>query len=165
VKTSQEELRARANGQRGDPVKERIEVIRPGLPKDVSLLHLAEIFPALARHGRRLAFALQQVGVEDFHAQGINQKRAAPSSLPENLYEWLPPARPIESTLTDPRRAQDLEKLGLCDRQGSAPIDDYRRWRGLHALHKSNRNIKRRIVNRINAVYFSMITSVLFRSI
>ena len=33
VKTGQEKLRARADRQGGDPVKERIEVIRPGLPE------------------------------------------------------------------------------------------------------------------------------------
>ena len=101
VKTGQEKLRARADRQRGDPVKERIKVIRPSLPKDVSLLHLGAIFPPLARHRRRLAFALQEIGVEDFRAQRVNQKRAAPASLPENLYEWLSPASPVESALTD----------------------------------------------------------------
>jgi hypothetical protein len=66
VKSGQKELSARADGQRGNPVKERIEMIRPGLPKDERLLHLGAISLALARHGRRLTFALQQIRVEDF---------------------------------------------------------------------------------------------------
>jgi hypothetical protein len=140
-------------------------VIRPGLPKDVGLLYLAEIFPALARHGRRLAFALQQIGVEDFSAQRVNQKRAAAASLSQDLHEGLPPARPVESALTDTRRAQHPEKLGLCDRQGPAPVDDDRRRWGLPSLHDANRNTKRRIVNRINTVYLPIITYVPFRSI
>jgi hypothetical protein len=119
---------------------------------------------ALTGHRRRLAFALQQIGVEDFRAQGVNEKSAAAAALPENLYKGLPPSRPVESPLTDARRAQGPEKLGLRNRQRPAAVDDDRRW-GLLSLHDTNRNIKRGLVNRIYAIYFSVIISVLFRSI
>ncbi len=152
VQAGQQNLRARADRERGDPVKERIKVVRPDLPKDVSLLHLPAIFLALARHGRRLTLTFQQIGVEGFYAQGINQQRAAAPSLSQNLDEGLPPACPIESTLTDAWRAQDPEELRLGDRQGPAPVDDNRRRWGLPSLHNPNRNTKRRIVNRIYAV-------------
>ena len=52
VEAGQEKL-SRADGRRGNPVKKRIKVIRPGLPKDQEvLLHLPAVFLVLARHGR-----------------------------------------------------------------------------------------------------------------
>jgi hypothetical protein len=110
---------------------------------------------ALTGHKRRLAFALQEIGVEDFRAEGVNEKSTAAAALPENLYKGLPPSRPVESPLTDTRRAQGSEKLGLGDRQRSAPVDDDWRWR-LLSLHDTNRNIKRWLVNLICAIYISV---------
>jgi hypothetical protein len=152
-----------AKGRKSSQRADQSDTARP--PERRKSSSPSAIFPALARHERRLAFALQEIGVESFYAQGINQQRAAAPSLPQNLNERLSPACPVEGTLTDARRAQDSEKLRLRDRQRSAPVDDDRRRWGLPSLHIPNRNTKGRIANRIYAVYFSMITSVLFRSI
>ena len=142
---------SRSVGRRSSQRADRSDTARPPGARRSSSLGTRSL--AFAWHRRRLAFAVQQIGVEDFRAQGVNQERAAPAALPENLYKWLPPSRPVKSPLTDARRAQGPEKLRLGDRQRSAPVDDDRRW-GLLSLHDTNRNTKRRLVNRIIAVYF-----------
>jgi hypothetical protein len=141
---------SRSAGRRSNQRADRSDTAK--LPERRRSSSLGTRSLALTGHRRGLAFAIQQIGVEDFRAQRVNQERAAPAALPENLYTRLSPSRPVESALTDARRSQGSEKLRLGDRQRSAPVDDDRRW-GLLSLHDTNRNIKRRLINRILAIY------------
>jgi len=117
------------------------KVIRPARRKDVGLLHLLASFLRSLGMGGGLAFAFQQVGVEGFYAQGINQQRATASSLPQNLDKGVGCGASSREHADRCAESARSGKIRLDDRQGPAPVDDDRRRRG---LHNPNTNTKKK---------------------